>query len=178
MISGFAIEWQVGNVPSGEDTLERVAVAFERLGDELVDFGTHVFPKLVPVLERAVEGQFDAEGKGPHGSWAPLSDSYEQVKQVRWPGRPLLVASGKLKEALTSSSSPFAKRVIAKDSFDFGTLGVEYASFHQTGTLQMPDRPPFDFDSDFEGEVTEAAKDGVREAMKASGANEFATEGP
>lgn len=177
MISGLKIEWATTG-EDGDVALNRMAVAFERLGDELVDFGTHVFPKVVPVLEAAEQRQFEGEGVGPRGHWAPLSESYAAVKEVMWPGQPLLVASGALKEALTSSSSSFARRVIARDEFDFGTIGIEYASFHQVGTVRMPDRPPFDWDSQFEEELTEATKEGVREAVRQSGADEFVSEGP
>lgn len=179
MISGFKIEYQVGNVPAGEDTLQRMALAFERFGDELVDFEQHVFPRVIPVLEAAAERQFDAQGRGPNkGAWSPLSPAYEEAKQALYPGAPILVRTGTLREALTSSTSPFARRVMGKDEFDFGTLGVEYASFHQEGTASMPDRPPFDFDSEFERELSVAAREGVRAAHKASRADEFSTEGP
>lgn len=179
MVSGFELEWSVGNVPAGEDTLERMAAAVERFGDELVDFEQYVFPKVAGALEEYERRQFDAEGQGPvRGAWAPLSPDYAEAKEVEWPGAPILVRTGALREALTSSSSPFARRVMAKDSFDFGTLGIEYASFAQTGTENMPDRPVFDFDSDMERDLTEALKAGAREALRASRADEFVSEDP
>lgn len=178
MISGFAIEWQVGNVPSGEDTLERMAFAFERAGDNVADMGRYVFPQLVPVFEAEMAEQFDAEGRGPNaGAWAQLSERYAAWKAANYPGMRILERTGRLRQALTESSSPFAKRVIGGDTFDFGTSGVEYASYHQSGTDFMPDRPPFDMGDDFESSVQDAAREGVREAMRAAEADKFMSEG-
>lgn len=163
---------------SGEAVMDKLAVAFERAGDNIRDFGRYVFPKLGPVFEAAEERQFAAEGTGPNrGKWAPLSERYAEWKGQVAPGNPLLVLSGKMREALTQSSSPFAKRATAGDTFDFGTQGVEYASFHQLGTGRMPDRPPFDFDNSFERELQDAALDGVREAVADAGLPEV-TGGP
>jgi phage gpG-like protein len=86
------------------------------------------------------------------------------------------VRTGALREALTSSSALGARRIMTKDAFDFGTSGIEYASFHQVGTSNMPDRPPFDFGSELERSVTESMKEGVREAMRRTGADEFLSE--
>lgn len=178
MISGFHVEYSVGNVPAGEDVLERMSVAFERAGDNLTDFGKYVFPRLVPVFELELAGQFDAEGRGPaKGAWAQLSERYEAWKALNYPGAGILERTGQMHEALTSSSSPFARREISTDEFDFGTINVPYASFHQSGTAFMPDRPPFDFTDDFERAMAAAAMQGVREAMADAGANEFLSEG-
>lgn len=91
--------------------------------------------------------------------------------------QPILERTGALRDALTSSNARGARRVMARDNFDFGTTGIEYASFHQVGTANMPDRPPFDFGTQLEKDVTESMKEGVREAMRRSGADEFLSEG-
>lgn len=156
---------------NGEQALEQLSVAFERAGEELADWERHVFPRLGPVFEEALKEQFAARGKGPHaGTWAPLSARYAEWKARNFPGKGVLERSGRLMEALTQSNSPFAKRVASGDTFDFGTAGVPYASFHQVGTQHMVDRPPFDFGSDFERELSAAALDGVREALQVANA--------
>lgn len=176
MIHGLQLQWSVGNVPSGQDTLERMGVAFERAGDNIVDFGKYIFPKLVPVFEAEVKGQLDAQGRGPKtGSFAALSERYERWKEANYPGKLILERTGTLREALTSSSSPFALRQISGTEFDFGTTNVPYASFHQSGTFRMPDRPPYDFTEDLEVGITRAAAAGVREAIKDAKADEFVT---
>ena len=177
MISGIHIEYRVGNVPSGDDTLERMSVAFERAGAELADFGSHVFPKMVPVFEAEVARQFDAQGRGPNtGSWAELSPAYGEWKGENYPGAPILVREGALRDALIDSNAPGAFRDFSQAELNYGTQGLPYASFHQSGTSKMPDRPPFDFTGDFERDVERVALEGAREAIHASGADEFVSE--
>jgi len=174
MISGVKLEYRVGNVPSGDDTLERMSVAFERAGGELADFGTHTFPKMVPVFEAELERQFAAEGRGPNvGHWAALSPAYEEWKGRNYPGMPILQRTGAMREALTESGAAHAFRDFSTTEFNFGTSGLDYASFHQSGTADMPDRPPFDFSGEFEREVQRVALEGARDALHAAGADEF-----
>lgn len=169
------IEYQVGSA-TGELVLERMAVAFERAGAELADFSEHVFPRLQTVLEDAVREQFDAEGKGPQaGDWKPLTPAYEAWKEERFPGQPILVATGALRDALTVSGSAHALRDNSASQFNFGTQGLEYASFHQVGTTRMVARPPFDFVPAFEREMLQAAAEGVREGIKAATLDEYTT---
>lgn len=177
MIAGLHIEYLVGGVDEGPGALERLSVAFERAGDELADFEKHVFPRLAPVFEAEMAKQFGSEGSGQTGTWAQLSPGYEAWKSQHYPGNPILEATGRMREGLTESSSPFATRVVAGNNFEFGTLGVEYASFHQVGTALMPARPVFDFSSDFERDLAAAALDAAREAVRVSGLAEF-VEGP
>lgn len=177
MIAGLNIEYVVAGQDGGLEVLERISVAFERAGDELADFGENVFPRLVPVFEAEMAKQFQSEGSGQSGPWAPLSPAYEALKQQRHPGNPILEASGRMKEGLTESSSPFATRRFGGSDFEFGTNQVEYASFHQTSTATMPARPPFDFSPDFERDLSAAALEAAREVVQKSGLAEF-VEGP
>lgn len=176
MISGFEVTWSMAG-QDDEHALERMAVAVERLGDGVTDFSEFIWPKVVANLEEEERRQFDAEGGGPRGKWDPLSPKYAEQKAQQWPGAPILVRTGALREALTSSSASGARRISTRDAFDFGTSGIEYASMHQVGTSRMPDRPPFDFGSELERDITESMKEGVRESMKRSGADEFLSEG-
>lgn len=162
----ITLEYQVGN-ETGEQSVERLAVAFERAGAEMANFGKHVFPEMVPVLEAAVDRQFDAEGTGPAaGAWTQLQPAYAAWKEGVYPGQPILVATGALREALTNDANVHALRDYTDANFNFGTQGLDYASFHQTGTGRMPPRPPFDFGPDVEREMARAAADGVRKAVR------------
>ena len=144
----------------------RMSVAFERAGAELAQFGKHVFPKLTPIFEAAAEGQFEAEGAGPRaGAWAPLSRRYAEWKEEHFPGKGILERTGRLREALTASSSPFAERSYSATDFNFGTRNVQYASYHQVGTEHMVARPFFDFGSDTEEAIRAAALEAAREAV-------------
>lgn len=167
--NAFAIElqWQYGT-ETGEQAIASMRAAFEGGAQEISDFGTHVFPRLMPVLEQAEAEQFSAEGHGPaRGPWAALSKRYAEWKAVHYPGKPTLERTGKLKAALTGPGAN-AMRTVTRDSMAFGTVGVEYASFHQTGTRWMPSRPPFDFGPDFERDIEKQFQLGIVDALRAA----------
>ncbi len=173
-VAFLSVEYAVGT-ETGEPALQSFRAAFERAGDELRDFGRHTFPRLVPVFEDAVRRQFDARGKGPAaGQWKPLSPSYEKWKARAFPGMPLMERTGDLREALTDASSSMAWREWSASEFSFGTAGVPYASYHQTGTGRLPARPVFDFGSDFDSELTSALQLGIVDAMRAARVDEVA----
>lgn len=150
--------------------LEKMQIAFERTAEGLEDFGRHLFPKLSAIFEQEISEQFDAEGHGPNrGKWRPLTPLYGKWKELTFPGKKILELSGDLRAALTTSSSPNALRVESGTQFNFGTQNLEYASFHQTGTAKMVDRPPFDFRSQFEDRLLEAGKEAAREVIAEAG---------
>ena len=172
-VLGITVEYRVGT-ESGPDVLQRVGIAFERAGAELVDMGKHVFPLLSPVFEAAERRQFDAQGNGPvAGNWAALSDVYAEWKAKKFPGQPILVATGGLRAGLTEPNSPFGNRDWSASTFVFGTQGVAHASFHQTGTARMPARPPFDLDSQFEDELSVAGRKGINAGIRAANLDSF-----
>lgn len=157
------IEFQVG----AEQGITVLTAAFERASAELADLSRYLFPRLTTLFESTMAAQFDAEGQGPQaGSWAPLSTSYSKWKEAHYPGQPKLVLSGSLRAALTTSNSPNALRTGDGDTFRFGTQGISYASFHQTGTGKMPARPPLDLGGDFEKGMRVAALAGIRQALR------------
>lgn len=161
----FTVEYYVGG--QADPGLRRLAVAFERAGAELADPAKHIFPRVLDVLEDAVRRQFDAEGTGPDsGKWAPLSAKYKEWKDANFPGKPILERYGVLRAALTEGSSPYALRRADSTTLVYGTKGVPYATFHQTGTSKMPERPVFDLDRSAERELRAAALAGVREAVR------------
>lgn len=176
-VYGLQVEILVGNNTAAA-AFQNFAVAFERGGRAIENFGEHVYPLLVPVFEDAVDAQFEARGKGPaFGAWASLSPSYEQWKAGAAPGQPLLEFSGAMRAGLTQSSSPNALRQWDNTSFSFGTVGLPYADYHQSGTGKMPARPPFDFGADFERAMQVAAARGLRNGIKAATAGALELEG-
>lgn len=167
-VSGLTIEVRINGNEAGPE-VRRIVTAFERAGDELRDFGKHVFPKLQPLLEAEAERQFDAEGGGPSGSWPALSLAYAAWKERAFPGNPINVRTSALKDALTNSSSPFARRETSSDTFVYGSTNVPYASHVQLGT-----RPVVDLSSDFERDLQQAVGEAVRDTVKEAGLDEFA----
>ncbi len=87
-------------------------------------------------LEKANAQNFAANGL-PAGGWAPLDARYASWKSTNFPGRPIMEASGKLKDSLVRLDGPTNK--IRLMSAEFGT-DVEYAKFHQYGTTRMAKR--------------------------------------
>lgn len=172
-VQGLELQWQVGS-ETGDAVLERMTVAFERLGEGLADFERYTFPKVITAFEEEARGQFGVEGGGPSGPWAALSPAYAAWKEANYPGQPILKRSGDLYEALAQSSSPLALRETTTSTLNYGTAGVEYASYHQLGTDVLTPRPPFDFGGEFETALTRAMAEGAREAIAASGVAEFA----
>jgi phage gpG-like protein len=166
-VVGLKVTYTVGR-ETGDDVVRNIAVALERAGAEVAQFGKYAFPHLIPVFESAEKRQFSAEGAGPSsGHWAALSAAYAKWKAKKYPGKPVLERSGKLRKALTSNG-PNAVRDYSASMMNFGTTDVEYASFHQMGTPFMPARPPFDFDAQFEKEMRQAAQLGLIDAVRAA----------
>lgn len=160
------VDFAMGN-GTPQPSLTSLSAAFERAGAEVADVAKHIYPKLAPALEAAVDRQFEARGAGPQqGAWAPLSKDYAAWKEQHYPGMPLLELTGAMRAALTVSTDPKALRSISGQEFDFGTKGVPYASYHQTGAPRLPARPPFDFGADFADAMTKVAAAGIREAIK------------
>jgi phage gpG-like protein len=120
---------------------EKIHFAFGGLADAVKDWRGHIWPAvrnraLRPWLKR----QFEKEGQGEHGKWAPLTERYTARKQKMWPGKPILEASGKMKEDLLS---PRNEGQMTEKTLEYGT-NVPYAFFHQRGTKRMVARRIFD----------------------------------
>lgn len=67
--------------------------------------------------------------------YAPLSPRYARWKARRYPGRPILTASGRLQRETTG-----AKTTLTKTRLEI-RIPTPYAIFHQRGTSKMPARP-------------------------------------
>jgi len=151
--------------------------ALERAGEAIQRPMRHIGPELSKALEKNLRTRFAREGTGGpvSGPWAALSADYAAWKKIHYPGRKKLVRRGMLRAALTSSSSPQALRESADTTLAFGTRGIEYASFHQTGTRKMPARPPFDFGGpEWDRSVAKAIQKGFIHAMRAARAEALA----
>lgn len=174
-VLGLELQWLVNGVATDDTVMERISVAFERAGEEVRDFEKHLWPKVTAALETDVRRQFAEQGGGPRGSWEQLSPQYAAWKNQNYPGQAILRRTDAMYLALTDSSHPNARRAAAgADTFEFGTIGLEYPSFHQLGTVHMTDRPPFDFGSDFRRDLQQAVGEAVREAVAAAKLDEFA----
>ena len=87
---------------------------------------------------------FASRGRSTGIAWAPLSPAYAAWKNSAYPGRPLLVLTGRMKESFSASSRDLIYNRKQKN-YKMLTLGtrVPYAGYHQSGTSKMPRRPLF-----------------------------------
>ena len=87
---------------------------------------------------------FASRGRSTGTAWAPLSPANAAWKNSAYPGRPLLVLTGRMKESFSASSRDLIYNRKQKN-YKMLTLGtrVPYAGYHQSGTSKMPRRPLF-----------------------------------
>lgn len=92
---------------------------------------------------------FATEGRSTGGAFAALSPAYARRKRRLYPGRPILTASGRLRDVLTGARSDGAISRITRDEFVQGVRGnVSGARYHDSGTRYMPRRRPLRLVSD------------------------------
>jgi phage gpG-like protein len=82
--------------------------------------------------------QFKSSGRYASGGWPALSPRYAAWKAKHYPGAPILVRSGDLRDSLTRR--PFGVDVIEKKSMAIGS-DVPYGLYHQRGE-GLPQRRP------------------------------------
>jgi len=178
------MSYSVGGGP-WEERPVRLLQAFDRFAGNLKTSMKFIAPELTELLERTVKARFEKQGEGGpvSGKWAELSEEYKAWKDIHYPGQPVLVRTGALRDALTDSGSSGAFRESTNQTFGFGTRGIEYASFHQTGTShkkstrKMPPRPPFDFGgTEFQRGLIQASRKGIIKAIRAAGLKESSNE--
>lgn len=92
-------------------------------------------------FEEAERRQFGSEGTYGSGGWAPLSPKYAAWKARHYPGRPILVREGDLRESLTSR--PFGVEVIEPHRMILGS-DVVHGGYHQAGSGALPQRRPIE----------------------------------
>lgn len=92
------------------------------------------------VMYPAVAERFAQSGPG----WKPLSPLYAAYKRQRFGNQPILVATGKMRDALTGKSG--SVYTVAQNWIQIRIdQATPYARYHQTGTKRIPARPPVSF---------------------------------
>lgn len=123
------------------ENAEKVRFAFGGLASAVKDWRKYIWPSVTAnALRPWLATQFAEEGHGQHGRWKELSEPYATRKAKKYPGAPILVASGKMKRSLLSESNTgeMTPRTLLYGS------NIKYARYHQTGTKDMPARRIFD----------------------------------
>lgn len=135
----FHLEWTVYG-----DRLVREE--FSRFTKGVKDFRP-VFEDIQADLENRIMPMVFASGGARIGNnWPALSPAYAAYKASRYPGRPLLVLSGRLQSSVLRNTGD-AIRKLGKKEFRFGTR-VPWAIFHHRGTARMPRRRFFGLTND------------------------------
>lgn len=101
---------------------------------------TRFFEREADLFRERMEEQFDTGGKHTGGSWEPLEPIYAAWKEAHYPGQPILVREGHLRESLTAAGAPGHVEEITPTSLVVGTRNPT-AAMHQWGTRRMPARP-------------------------------------
>ncbi len=127
---------------AGEVQYER---GFAAMADELEDL-REPLGNVADLLRDAVGEQFASEGAhGLGGRWAPLSPAYAKAKEERYPGHPILVASGEMRDAfLTQGTRELTRSRLVwgvTDQRDSkGEAISTRAAAHQSGEGVVPQR--------------------------------------
>jgi len=119
--------------------------SFRKFADNVKDL-SEAFREIAQDFHQTVERkQFESEGAYGSGGWAPLSEEYASWKAKNFPGRPLMVLSGDLKESLMGEN-PWAIEDIQPLQLRLGTK-IKYAVYHQSlkpRKTKLPRRPLID----------------------------------
>lgn len=84
----------------------------------------------------ALEGQVEKFER-----WKPLSPRYKEWKEKHYPGQPILVRSGAMRDSLTNPHADGAIYEVYPQQMTLGTE-IPYAIYHQTGSVRIPNHPP------------------------------------
>lgn len=96
------------------------------------------WPLVVPAFIRWMREQFDSEGDWGGEHWAPLSPDYLAYKMQRYPGKPILQATGELRQAASRprrrATGQFLELIIDDSGYTHGgSRPRATAPYHQFG---------------------------------------------
>lgn len=169
------------NITLEIDGQEQFNWAVDSISKSITDW-RGVWPEVEQIFYRAQLEQFNSEGSRGGSRWTPLSDNYRNWKQKKYPGRPILVLTGRLKRSLTVNGAGGADQVRDQQPMSL-TLGsvVPYAIYHQRGTKRMAQRQPMQFLQRDMGRITSRmyrfAERGARDAGFKTQSRSFSTPG-
>lgn len=113
---------------------------------------TRPFGEFAEYMSRSIERNFEAEGRP---KWAGLSPAYGAWKRKHFPGRKLLVLTGRLKRQATSRAAWVATPKTLRFRPDAPVPGgYDLFSLHQEGTSKMPARVVLRLQDRDKGEFT------------------------
>jgi len=128
-----------------------VAFGIEKWAN-LLDSFEDVFRRVVALFRAHERKHFDTEGTYTGPKFAELSAAYSAWKEDNFPGRPILVQTGALRDAL-AFGGPGSIEDIGPRRLRVGVDegAIPYAAAHAFGLGHMPERPLIRFDGSFTG---------------------------
>lgn len=133
-------------VEGTENVQKGLAVIMDAMKD-LTPFWRDVFaPKYFGMVQDlfATGGRArGGSGRFKGGAWAGLSPKYRIWKAMHYPGQPLLVREGELRESVRWGGDSLGPGGIFDPHPGYVVAGtaVAHAAYHQFGTNKMPARP-------------------------------------
>jgi len=82
--------------------------------------------------------------RGDGMRWAPLSEKYAAWKAVHYPGQPMLVRTGALRQSMTTKGAEGNITAISKTSAIFGT-SIRYGIYHDSDKPRKGNLPRRNF---------------------------------
>lgn len=138
----------------GEEKFER---ALSLLYDSFRDW-RRLWPQIAAEFYRIEKEQFNSQGaSGASGAWQELSAGYEKYKALTYPGRPILQASGHLKESITDPTNRDHVFRMTETSLTIGTTDP-VGRYHQRGSERLPQRKIFDLTDDDKRHLRDVAR--------------------
>lgn len=131
----------------GADKVQKGLAALLESMKDLTPFWRDVFaPKYFALVQDLFATGGRSRGSGGRfkgGAWAGLSPQYRIWKTAHYPGRPILVRDGALRESVRWSGTALGPGGIFDPHPRHVVVGtaVAYAAYHQYGTMRMPARP-------------------------------------
>lgn len=109
--------------------------AFSRFADQITDWRP-VFDLIIEDYQDVETKHFQTEGRSGLGQqWADLSPDYAMWKSENYPGRPILVREGDMRQAVLEP------KIRKKRDYLRLRIKDEKLEYHQEGTKSMPARP-------------------------------------
>lgn len=123
------------------DGTEKASRGFKNLSSLVRDFRP-VWPEIHMYFLRATLEEFDAQGARGGTTWKPLSPRYKTWKEKKYPGKPILVLTERLRRSFSVAGRKGVDQIYEENplSLTMGTA-IYYARYHQRGTKRMAARP-------------------------------------
>lgn len=114
------------------------------------------------IVNEHIPRQFAAQGTPRR--WASLSPAYARQKARRYPGRPILVRTGRMRRGFRWEARPRSLRIINRVRAGQRGRGLPRWFYHQSGTEKMPARPMLQMTDKDRDKLSEFTEDHLRAA--------------